>query len=197
MIKQIERYIPKDYELYRSEPELGIEIYKREQAGKLSAQCYIGRAVKPTWFYLFRTIEKLDAYIADTIANRKTTMAYKAKIKAERSAPVAFKVGDIFKAVWGYDQTNVDYYEITKVIGKATAEIRKIGCMSEETGFMSGNSAPTPGKYVGEPMIKRIKNVGGKPAIAIESYCNAYLMEPTIVIAGAPIYESTGWTAYA
>ena len=31
------------------------------------------------------------------------------------------KVGDIFYRSWGYEQTNIDYYIVTKKIGKSTA----------------------------------------------------------------------------
>ena len=36
------------------------------------------------------------------------------------------KIGDIFYSSWGYDQTNIDYYMVTKIIGKTFVEIQKI-----------------------------------------------------------------------
>ena len=33
------------------------------------------------------------------------------------------KEGDIFYSSWGYDQTNIDYYKVTKLIGKASVEL--------------------------------------------------------------------------
>jgi len=37
------------------------------------------------------------------------------------------KIGDIFYASWGYDQTNIDYYKVKKIIGKSSAIVVPIG----------------------------------------------------------------------
>ena len=36
------------------------------------------------------------------------------------------KVGDIFYRSWGYDQTNIDYYVVTKKVGKASAKFKML-----------------------------------------------------------------------
>ena len=37
------------------------------------------------------------------------------------------KVGDILYSSWGYDQTNIDYYVVTKVLSLDTVEIAEVG----------------------------------------------------------------------
>ena len=55
-------------------------------------------------------------------------------------------VGSILYSSWGYDQTNIDYYKVTKIstTGK-TCKIVRIGSRRlEETGFMSERTEPDP-----------------------------------------------------
>ncbi len=85
------------------------------------------------------------------------------------------KVGTIFRSSWGYDQTNIDFYEVTRVM-KASVEIRKIAGQQTTGDGWTGKVVPKPGEFIGEPMTKRLKNTyDGNPCIRIESYAHAYL----------------------
>jgi hypothetical protein len=65
-------------------------------------------------------------------------------------------VGDIFEYSWGYDQTNVDYFEVVATTAK-TVKIRKIGAHSVpgSEGFMSDKCVPVPGKFVSETILTK------------------------------------------
>ena len=52
-------------------------------------------------------------------------MKSKQKYKEERIKPHSLKVGDILYCSWGYDQTNVDYFKVSEVIGKRKIKIPK------------------------------------------------------------------------
>lgn len=113
--------------------------------------------------------------------------------RAERAEqPHELAVGDVLRAMWGYDQTNVDYYEVTRLIGKSMVEVREIGALSENTGDMQGDCAPSPGHYIGEP--QRCRPSGR--SVRIDSVRTASKIEPKAVIAGKPIYGASHWTAY-
>lgn len=45
-------------------------------------------------------------------------------------------VGDILRCSWGYDQTNVDYYQVVALVGVSSVRIRKIGkrCVRQTQG---------------------------------------------------------------
>ena len=103
------------------------------------------------------------------------------------------EVGDVLHSQWGYDQTNNDYYEVTKVLGKNKVEIREIGSGYEETGFMSGQSTPIAGMYVGEPMTKIARN----GAVKVRSFAHAYLMKPKTGDNGKPVFDSSYESSYA
>jgi len=51
--------------------------------------------------------------------------------------------GKIVVNSWGYDQTNIDYYLITKRTKNFVTLVR-IGGKSTETGFMCGDCTPDP-----------------------------------------------------
>jgi len=67
------------------------------------------------------------------------------------------KVGDIFYNSWGYDQTNIDWYQVTALTksGKSV-KVRPIAGKIKETGFMSGESSPVKGKFTGPAVAKRV-----------------------------------------
>lgn len=91
----------------------------------------------------------------------------------------ALEVGMILVAMWGYDQTNVDWYEVVKVT-PATVQIRQIKSKREaDAGFMSEHVVPDPGNYIGEPIRRKPLTYTSRPAVAVESYANAYLWDGT------------------
>jgi len=63
------------------------------------------------------------------------------------------KVGDIFVNSWGYDQTNIDYFQVTRKTNK-TIYIREISSEVKETGFMCGDSTAKKDCFKGEEIRK-------------------------------------------
>ena len=101
----------------------------------------------------------------------------------------------MLRSSWGYDQTNIDYYEVTRLLGKSMVEIRKIGAQSIESGHMTGECVPRPGHYTGEPMRKTVSTYDGQ-SVRIASYVSACKIEPCEV-AGVKVWPVDHWTAYA
>ena len=63
--------------------------------------------------------------------------------------------GKIVEHVWGYDQTNVDYFLITKRTAKFVT-LQPIGRKNvHATGFMSGKCVPDPSRILDKPAIRR------------------------------------------
>ena len=194
-----EQFIPKTYSLIAKDERFGFEVYGIIDNGPGSrtvAVAFGGKRNKPDWHYRFKDEARLHAKIAETLAGYAAHEERKAEWKAKRNAPHDVKVGDIFRCSWGYDQTNIDFYECTAVLG-AMIEVRAIAQDSEETMSMQGECVPMRGQFTGAPMRKKVKMCGDEPSISIYSFANAYRMKPVAVIAGAPVYKSSHWTAYA
>lgn len=195
-----DRYIPEGYELAWDDQDLGIQVYYKD-APYFGGLCFVGRAVKPTWYYRFKTAEQRQAEVTKTFewvnAKAERKAANKTK-KTEAMADHGVKVGDIFKSSWGYDQTNIDFYQVMAVTGK-TAIICAIGQLSEEDGFMSGKCVPAPGKFIGKPSKKLIQKMSkdSEAYFRINSFSNAWKMKPIAVVANVPVFEESHWTAYA
>ena len=66
-----------------------------------------------------------------------------------------FKVGDILYDSWGYEQTNIDFYQVIEVKPKSVI-IRPIGQEVTEEGNMSGHTIPIKDCFTGEPVTKKL-----------------------------------------
>jgi hypothetical protein len=88
-------------------------------------------------------------------------------------------VGSIFYTNWGYDQTNVEFFEVTRLTG-ASVEIREVAQNSESRGSGSDSVTPRKGEFIGEPMVRRIKSGWrGEPAIRIDDVRSGWLWDGT------------------
>ena len=75
------------------------------------------------------------------------------------------RVGDIFCASWGYEQTNVNFYEVVALKGKKTAVVREIAgeCIG---GFAyQGKKRACRGAYIGPEYTVRSKSDGPRPSL--------------------------------
>lgn len=86
--------------------------------------------------------------------------------------PHSLRVGDILRASWGYEQTNVDYYEVIRV-SRSSVWLREIGGrVTEHHSSMSGKCVPVSGEYLNDEIIMRRAN--GHNMVRIEKYARAY-----------------------
>lgn len=160
MKTKLERYIPIGYVQYQ--PEIGnypkdlFTCYVNLDAP--AAMFYIGKQSNYAWFNSFRTVEDMKKKINQSISSLMSWQEMKEKRKQERKAElVKVKVGELYYDSWGYDQTNIDFYQITGIRGK-TFEITPIAkkfCGEAPSGGMSDNVMPVKDKFIGEPVWKR------------------------------------------
>ena len=160
---------------------------------------YVADAWRPTHYYHYKGMDKareaLQRFARDAEAIAQQRADRKARQRAALDKPHGLAVGDVVRSSWGYDQTNVDYFEVTAVIGKRTVEVRKLAEHIEHTGSMNGNSAPIPGQYVGEPMRRQVDSQGAVN-ILHETFGRAYKMEPVATVAGVRCFGASSWSSY-
>lgn len=168
-------------------------------SGRLQACGFYGKSMKPAFNYSFKSAESRSKWVAKWLADMDDLAARKNKAKAERKEVLGskqdlIKVGDVLRCSWGYDQTNIDFYQVVECFGKRGVVICKIGRESVDTQSMAGRCVPAKDNFIGEPMRKQVSACG---SVKISSYSNAYKMEP-LKVAGAEVgYESSYWSAYA
>ncbi len=61
--------------------------------------------------------------------------------KPEKKNLFGVRVGDIFSAVWGYDQTNVDFFQVVKLCGEKSVKVRGVYPKMVEEQATGGMSA--------------------------------------------------------
>ena len=151
----------------------------------VAAMCFIGKQSKPAWHYAFSTYERMEKYIADQIESVRLSQERKAKEKAERLKPHSLKVGDIMVCSWGYDQTNVDFYKVKRLVGKSMVELIGIRSANIDDSYEAHGMAckviPLPDHEYGEPFKKKANS---RNQISMTSYSSAVLWD------GKPEYKS-------
>jgi hypothetical protein len=157
--------------------------------GKPFAKGYHGKANKPDYHFYYRNEASRERAVREHFESRRASLAAKAKRAAEDAAARAkghgCEVGSIFVCSWGYEQTNIDWYQVVELRGKSTVVIRQIhsaDASNGNEGWAQGKSIPAIDHFKGDAMVKRI----ARGRIAIESYASAYLWD------GRPRH----WTAY-
>lgn len=169
--------------------DLSFVVYKYKSDLGPSARGYRGRSKKPSFAHYFKTDERREAFLTDFISNCLERVN---QDKARKTVDRKLKAGDILKSSWGYDQTNIDYYLVTELIGKQSVELVEIGKESIQTESMQGGCIPDPSHIIGEPMVRRVIR-GTSVNVKHGNYAN--LKEPKL-IAGAKIYDADYWSAY-
>jgi len=82
------------------------------------------------------------------------------------------KPGDIFYSSWGYNQTNITFYQVVKLVGKYSVSICEIASERAEKMVrgLAGAKLPLKDRFQGESFTKRIKNFGNGPCIKVYDF---------------------------
>lgn len=169
-----------------TDPILNAEIHTYDENDKAYALAFSGKRQKPDFHHRFRSTEQRDDHIADYLKALAARKAAKDQRNAEKKAAThSLKVGDVVYNSWGYDQTNVDFYQVVAVPSNKTVRIQAIGSeMIDATGHMSGRTAPRKDAFLADskPILKRVgkdnyisfKHGCGTPYSGEPVYCSWY-----------------------
>ncbi len=186
-------YLRQDYQLIRSIPELGIEIYADATSSTILA--FAGKRQKPSFHLRFTSEVRASHYVADWVDRLRQSHERKERDRAEKKAfRHTLKVGHVLASTWGYEQTNWNFYEVIKLAGCHTVELRELAQSRVETTYMQGKCAPLPGQYIGEMLRRR---VGRGNRVRISSCQLASKLEPVRTIGSIPVYDAKHYTSYA
>lgn len=118
---------------------------KSEPAGPTYAKAWAANnSGKRAFYYRYNSREKAETYCkswlageAKTRAEKQVRLAQKQEKRARLKASDFYQVGDCLYTSWGYDQTNVDFYQVLEVKAK-TILIREILANSSDNGGPTG-----------------------------------------------------------
>jgi hypothetical protein len=134
-----------------------------------------GKQQNPFSNYYYMSEERRKEALENHKKSALALKEYKEKRKAERKAfNPDVKVGDIYRSSWGYEQTNIDFYQVIEVKGKSTVVLREIAHkMKEDSMYEHGMACevlPLENSFLNENTItKRV----GKYGITLNSYASA------------------------
>lgn len=131
---------------------------------------------KPIINLAFRTWESAEERIKKQIESSLSWEREKQKRRETRKEyQHTLNVGDVLYSSWGYDQTNIDFYEVVKVNSPKVVTLRQIGSKYTKTDTgndMAAFCVPSPGHYFGqrsEP-FKKIVSPGNQVKLSSFEY---------------------------
>ncbi len=166
-------------------PDLSSVLYLYMLNDEYYYTAFLGRKTHPQYYRKFKTNEQR---ISTAIEFMKEHMVRAANNGAK---PRALEVGDVLRASWGYEQTNIDYFLVQALKGKTQVIVTEIGSDIIQTGDMQGNCIPDPETLKGESMLRKADG----DCVKINDCVRARKMIPKIVM-GARIYKSSSYSSY-
>ncbi|RBH06589.1 hypothetical protein BRM06_20850 [Xanthomonas oryzae pv. oryzae] len=143
----------------------GSRYYVAEELGRIIVTEFHGKSLKLDR-YSFRSQAEADAEIARFTERRQRVADAHAERRAEAKRPHTLEVGAVLVSSYGYEQTNVDFYEVVAVQNR-TVTLRELVQERQDTGHMSGTTTPVPGQYTTAEPIRR--RVGVSNTVKIDS----------------------------
>ena len=150
--------------------------FKTAMCTKPSKRARMGYTIK--FNHYFPTTERMFKFVERELAKIVEVREFKAERAAAKKEAITMArnsviVDDIFVCSWGYEQTQVDAYQVVEKIGNATVVLRPIACRTVEgsEGRDCQNVVPVYNAFTSEETItKRIAEYG----ITINSYSSAF-----------------------
>jgi hypothetical protein len=154
MMSLIEKYEARGLELKIDEEKITAVCTRPTKRARLG--------YKTEFAYRYGTVARMFEHIEQFLIDLERADQYKqerkiARAAAKSAALESVKEGDIYVASWGWEQTNIDAYQVVARKG-ATVTLREIGLESIEgsEGFMSDRVRPVKDAFIGNEFKKRI-----------------------------------------
>jgi len=132
----------------------GVVYIKDSDSGThFSAMGFTRKAIHPAFNYYFHSAEKREAHVKQWVSRLVEREADKIAARAAKKA-MSHKlvVGDVLNTSWGYDQTNVEFYQIVELKSKTMVMLREIAAIQHDDSYV----LPAVDSFIGKPFAKRV-----------------------------------------
>lgn len=164
--------VPKcEIDALRTDPSACVHVFTKKGASR-----YITGEIRRTWTPDGKVTEEFRRFVmydgrkwsglTDELAQvfdpalHARRMERKAKRANKRNAAHDIGTGAIFYTSWGYEQTNIEWFEVVKTTAK-TVTLRSIASAKDYKGSMSGTTTPRPGCFVDDFNLDDDENANG------------------------------------
>lgn len=187
------RFKPEGFVLEQANEALGIEIWVGPTG--LTVMGFKGRSIKSAFYIRFNSIESKTSYVTNFVDRIVKQAQENAEMKAARKAKARdLQVGDVLVSSWGYEQTNVDYFQVIELVGKASVKLQQIAKEKNyESRGDSGYCVPVLNTFCGEPFVKKVTD---GTRVTLTSYSSATKKE-CISTNGVKVFKPDFWSSYA
>lgn len=144
---------------------LGFHLSIKEEpmfVGYCTKKVSKARFPKALFNYRFRSAERMAEFCKEWIERVEINMNSLKQIKeqkkiAQQNMKHNYKVGQVIYNSWGYDQTNINFYQVIEVKEKSIVlqEVSK-SIVAGSEGFMSARVKPVENAFIGEPILKKV-----------------------------------------
>ena len=182
--------------IIKNEELKGIEIYfdekpQTEILNTLKAAGFRWHSVKKCWY---NRISEAVLKIAENLTNGLTITTETTKTERQPKEKInkyGVKVGDVFVMSWGYEQTNLDFFVVTELVGSQSIRIKEcVMKTTEENTYSHGMARDVAfdtskfeilershfcGEHQnGKGLLKRVAISGEQIYLNMTSFANAY-----------------------
>jgi len=163
----------------------GLRILTRDSP-RLTLMIFRGDKTKPVANFYFHTSETREEYIAKA----KAEVDKRAAVILKRKAAIAeitnedVPIGTIYVSSWGYEQTNIDFFQVVGHKGRTQIVLSPIHGVRTVTGMDQGRKVPTKDSFKGKEIVKKL---GREKAIHLNDYSYCCIWD------GTPQYCSWGY----
>lgn len=124
-----------------------------DHQGRPCALTWYGRQGQPKDNFYFTSLQRRTEYVERITNAAAARVKAKEDRKAKRRASVPkFEVGDIYASSWGFEQTNVNYYQVVEKPSAHYAILKEIGqeTVPGSSGNMSCKVMPVKDSFLHE-----------------------------------------------
>ena len=148
------------------------------------------RAKNATVWEYHSSASSRDSKVDRIVANYERRAREKAQAREDaKNFQHGYQIGDILYSSWGYDQTNIDYYQVTKLIGSKMIEIQEIQTKVVRSDRGADYVVAVKDRFVrGERPLK--KRVNTNRSVKINSHTYAYPWD------GKPKYQTSAYAGH-
>lgn len=199
-IQRMARFESLGASVHHQDDALGVLVLMHcsQHQKSVTMVAFSGRKIKPEIYAKFGGAAYAERYLKGWLERLKKVAERKAIEKAERAAKVAaghgLKVGDILSTTWGWEQTNWEYFQVTKLMGKRSVEVREVAQCREDSGHMQGLCTPIKNAFKGDPKVYRVTPDGSIKTRSFGAYASK--KEP-LIVAGMAFFTPDCFTSYA
>lgn len=143
----------------------GVTCYYKITRNRYTGFYYKSNMVEKPHLFAANNQHEFVIYL-ETLVKSTTRKLIQKSIDAEKmnlkklNAQDNTKIGDIFYTSWGYEQTNVSFFQVVERPTKASVIIRMISHNLSDVNGMSGYAFPVKDDFIGEPIRKTFNKYG-------------------------------------